>query len=124
MAKDNEIPNNSGSENSSYEDLPNEDSRGEASSNDSSSGGSGLIWFLAGAAAGAAIALLYAPQEGERTRRLLKRQARKGRDLVADHGRDLMDKGGDLYRKGRDVAEDAADMLEHGRDLAERKLRR
>jgi gas vesicle protein len=85
--------------------------------------GSGLIWFFAGAAAGAALALLYAPQEGERTRRLLKQQVRKGRDLVADHSRDLLDKGTDLYRKGRDVAEDAADMFEHGRGLAERKLR-
>ena len=42
---------------------------------------------------------------------------------MADHSRDLMDKGTDLYRKGRDVAEDAADMFEHGRGLAERKLR-
>ena len=85
--------------------------------------GSRLVWFFAGAALGAAVALIYAPQGGERTRRLLKQQARKGRDLVADRGRDLLDRGGDLYRKGRDVAEDAADMFERGRGLAERKLR-
>jgi len=93
-----------------------------AQDNDNDSG-SKLIWFFAGAAMGAAVALLYAPQEGERTRRLIKQKARRGRDLMADHASDLLDKGSDLYRKGRDVAEDAADMLERGRGLVERKVR-
>lgn len=86
--------------------------------------GSKIVWFFAGAAAGAAVALLYAPHPGERTRRLIKQQARRGRDLVADQGREFLDKTSDLYRKGLDVAEDAAEMLERGRGLVERQLRR
>lgn len=73
---------------------------------------------------GAAVALLYAPQEGERTRRLIRQKARRGADVIADHANDLLDKGTDLYRKGRDVADDAADMLERGRGLVERQIRR
>ena len=37
--------------------------------------GSNLVFFLVGAAAGAAIALLYAPQDGESTRRLIGEKA-------------------------------------------------
>ena len=82
-----------------------------------------VMWFFVGAAAGAAIALLYAPHEGERTRRILKQKAREGRDRMADHGRDLLDKGTDFYRKGRDVAEDAAEMFDRGRSLVEKHVR-
>lgn len=100
MARDNE--------NNDYEDNDN---------------ASKLVWFFAGAAMGAAVALLYAPQEGERTRRLLRQKARRSREAIADHGRDLLDKGTDLYRKGRDVADDAAEMLERGRGIVERQFR-
>jgi len=37
--------------------------------------GGNLVFFLIGAAAGAAIALLYAPQDGESTRRLISEKA-------------------------------------------------
>jgi gas vesicle protein len=79
-----------------------------------------LVWFVAGAAIGATIALLYAPQSGEKTRRLIGKKAREGRDALADGGRDLVDKGRDLYEKGRRVAENAAEMVERGRRLVER----
>ena len=41
--------------------------------------GSVFIWFISGAALGAAVALLLAPESGERTRRRLARQAERGR---------------------------------------------
>ena len=78
-----------------------------------------LVWFVAGAAIGAAIALLYAPQSGEKTRRLIGRKAREGRDVIADSGRDLVDKGRELYEKGRRVADDAAELFERGRRAVE-----
>jgi gas vesicle protein len=78
-----------------------------------------FVWFLAGAAVGAGIALLYAPKSGRDTRRLIGRKARHSRDAVVDIGRDLWDKGRDLYEKGRQVADDAAEMFERGRRLVE-----
>jgi gas vesicle protein len=78
-----------------------------------------LLWFVAGAAVGAGIALLYAPQSGRDTRRIIKKKTREGGEALADSGRDLMDKGRDLYEKGRRVADDAAELFERGRRLVE-----
>ena len=78
-----------------------------------------FVWFLAGAAIGATVALLYAPQSGEDTRRYLGKKARQGREALSDAGREALEKGRDLYDKGRRVADDAADLLERGRRLVE-----
>lgn len=72
------------------------------------------MWFAVGAALGAAVALLYAPQSGDRTRRLISRKAKESRDVLSDSGRELLDRGRDLYEKGRRVADDAADLFERG----------
>jgi len=74
-----------------------------------------LLWFFAGAALGATVALLYAPQAGKDTRRYLGKKAREGREVVSDASRDALDKGRELYKKGRKMADDAAD-LERRRD--------
>jgi len=79
--------------------------------------GENLIWFLAGASFGAAIALLYAPQAGDRTRRLIVRKLSDGRDVLSDSGADLMDKGRELFEKGRRVADEAAELFERGRKM-------
>lgn len=78
-----------------------------------------LVWFVAGAAIGATIALLYAPQTGRDTRRYLGKKAKVHSETVADAGRDLMDKGRDLYEKGKRVADDAADLFERGRRIVQ-----
>jgi gas vesicle protein len=78
-----------------------------------------LIWFFAGAALGATIALLYAPQSGKDTRRYITKKTREGREVLSDTSKDLMDKGRDLYEKGRRVADDAAELFERGRRLVE-----
>jgi gas vesicle protein len=46
--------------------------------------GSNLVFFLVGAAAGAAIALLYAPQDGESTRRLIGEKAGEYKGKATD----------------------------------------
>ena len=78
-----------------------------------------VVWFVAGAAVGATIALLYAPQPGRDTRRYLGKKARRGGEVITDAGRDVMDKGRDLYQKGRRMADDAGELLERGRRLVE-----
>jgi gas vesicle protein len=78
-----------------------------------------LIWFVAGAAIGATITLLYAPQSGKDTRRLLSKKARRGSETLTEAGRDALEKGRDLYEKGRRVADEAAELFERGRRLVE-----
>jgi gas vesicle protein len=78
-----------------------------------------LVWFLTGAALGATVALLYAPQSGKDTRRYLNKKAKVGREAFADVSREAIDKGRDLFEKGRKMADDAADLFERGRRLVE-----
>ena len=81
--------------------------------------GTSVAWFLAGAAAGAAVALLYAPKTGKDTRKLLHRTSREGREAVESSGKELMDRGKELYDRGRKIAEEAADLFERGRKLVQ-----
>lgn len=78
-----------------------------------------VVWFLAGAAVGASIALLFAPQSGADTRKMIGQKAKEGRDALADRGQDLMDRGRDLYERGRRIADDAADLFDRGKKIVE-----
>ena len=79
-----------------------------------------IIWFAAGASIGATLALLFAPQSGEETRRYIGTQARKSREKLSEAGRDAYDKSRDLFDRGRDLADEAAEMMEEGIDRARR----
>ena len=79
--------------------------------------GESLVWFLIGAAAGASVALLYAPQSGDRTRRMLGRKLNEGREALEEQGSELLEKSRDLFEKGRKVADDAAELFEKGRSM-------
>lgn len=96
--------------------------------------GASVVWFIAGAATGAAIALLFAPATGKETRQKLSEAAEQGRaalaestDKLMDRGREILsessqnilDRGRELYERGRKVADEAADMFERGRKLVE-----
>ena len=76
-----------------------------------------LVWFLAGAAVGAAVALLYAPQPGRATRRYIRRKAGQGREALSDAGKEILDRGREYYERGRQFAEQAGDLVERGRKL-------
>lgn len=67
---------------------------------------------MVGAAVGASVALLYAPQSGERTRRLIGRKLADGREALEDQGSELLEKSRELFEKGRKVADDAAELFE------------
>ncbi len=77
------------------------------------------LWFVAGAALGATLALLFAPTSGEVTRRRLGRTAERSRDYVSEAGRDVLDRSKGLYEKGRKIADDAAELFERGKKMVE-----
>jgi gas vesicle protein len=76
-----------------------------------------IAWFLVGAAVGAAVALLYAPQSGRETRKLLAKRTEQGREVLADSGKEVLDRGKELFDRGRELADEAADIFERGRKL-------
>jgi gas vesicle protein len=63
-----------------------------------------LAWFAAGAALGATVALLYAPQSGEETRYYIRKTARRGRRRVTEASREAMEQGRDILSRGREFA--------------------
>ena len=84
-----------------------------------SNGGGMLVAFIAGAIAGAAVALLYAPATGEETREYLGQRAREGRDRAAEaarQGRELLNKQRDNLTTAFDRARDQFTPRETGQD--------
>ena len=82
--------------------------------------GSKVVWFLTGAAIGAAIALLYAPASGKETRRFIRKKTEEGGDAITDAGKQILEHGREYYEKGRKIAEEAGEVLERGRKLVSR----
>lgn len=80
-----------------------------ANSNNGVGAGGLLLAFVAGAVAGAAVALLYAPAAGDDTREYLGARAREGRDRAAEAAR----QGRDMLAKHR---EDLVNAIERGRE--------
>lgn len=78
-----------------------------------------ILWFTAGVALGATVALLFAPASGQVTRRRILRKAEEGRDVLAEAGRDVLDRGREIYEKGRKLADEAAEVFERGKKLVE-----
>ncbi len=81
--------------------------------------GSKVVWLMAGIAIGATVALLYAPASGEVTRRTIVKKTREGREALGDSGREMLERGKEMYEKGRKMADDAAEMFERGRKIVE-----
>ncbi len=71
--------------------------------------GSGIGLFLLGAAVGAGIALLFAPQSGEETRADIRRVARKAKRKARDLGESGRELAEELMETGRDAVDDLAD---------------
>lgn len=81
----------------------------ESQSSDRNLTGLALAFFLVGAAVGAGIALLVAPQSGRQTRRLLRRQYEDAADYVAV-------KADAARERGREFVEDAKEKVAEVRE--------
>jgi len=81
-----------------------------------------VSYFVAGVGIGAAIALLFAPQSGEETRKRIAEKAQDGKDFVATKGRELRKGAEDLVDQGKDLVNKQkarlADVLESGKQVA------
>lgn len=74
-----------------------------------------IMWLAVGVAIGAGVALLYAPQTGKDTRKLIRRRAEDARDVfvetgerikdtISETGETIVDAGKDAYRKSMSAA--------------------
>ena len=89
-----------------------------------------ILAFMGGAAVGAVVALLFAPEKGEVTRRKIGKAVSDGKDRVVDTFETGRDAVVDTYRKGRERIVDAyhegrerlADAIAEGRELMEEEL--
>jgi gas vesicle protein len=66
-------------------------------------------FLVAGAMVGAAVALLYAPQSGARTKRDLKKFVRNTRDRLDDLQADIRNQGTDWVENVTDVVQNGID---------------
>lgn len=91
----------------------------ESGTDQSADYSSRLAWFLTGAFIGATVAILYAPQSGKDTRKLITETGRRGKEAIEDTGKDLADAGRDMFERGRKLVDDAADLFDRGRKLVQ-----
>lgn len=64
----------------------------------------GLGILTAGLGVGTAMGILYAPQSGRRTRKLISRAAEDGADFVAERSREIRRQAEDAFDKGKVLA--------------------
>ena len=69
--------------------------------------GTALTFLFIGLGIGALSALLFAPQSGNKTRRLIRRKYDDALDTVGEWG----DQAGDMWEKGVDYAKDAKERV-------------
>jgi gas vesicle protein len=88
-------------------------------SNQQGIGAGGVLFaFAAGAAVGAAVALLFAPATGEETRDFLGQRAREGRDRAAEAAK----QGRDMVNRGRETLTTAFDRAREQFQTATREV--
>jgi len=69
--------------------------------------GTALTFLFIGLGIGALSALLFAPQSGEKTRKIIRRKYEDALDTVED----WTEQAGDMWEKGVDYAKDARDKV-------------
>lgn len=68
--------------------------------------GRGLLAFLSGAALGAVIGILYAPDKGEKTRKVIVKKSKDFKDAVTERLEDLVESAEEIVDELKDTAAD------------------
>ncbi len=76
--------------------------------------------FAVGVVAGATVALIYAPQSGEKTRRQLRRGFEDATDFVKDAADNIGDHAEKYIRRGKDVMGDVVDSASNAVNAAKK----
>jgi gas vesicle protein len=90
---------------------------------DDSSAGEKALYFVLGAAIGAATALLLAPRSGVETRKLILSKARDGADVVATHAKTVVGKTSEYVERGKEVLQQQRDQLSAAIEAGKRAYR-
>jgi len=82
----------------------------------------GKFWtvFAIGVAAGAALALVYAPQSGVRTRRQIRRGIADAGDYLTDTASNLGDTAGKYLKRGKSAMNEVVDSAQNVATAAKR----
>lgn len=70
-----------------------------------------LAWFVTGAAMGAAVAVLYAPQKGSETRKVIREKSEKGFKLAAEKSKQVTEQGRATLHRGVEMADSAKEVV-------------
>lgn len=84
----------------------------------------GKFWaaFGVGVAAGAALALIYAPQTGARTRRQLRRGYEDASDTLRKSASNVSEQAGKYFKRGKDVLGDVVDSAQDIASAASKRV--
>ena len=85
-------------------------------------GGAGIGPLLLGLALGAGVALLFAPQSGEETRRAVARRARRAQDAAQDFVEDVSGTVADKFKQVRATVEERIDATFEAVDAKKRQV--
>ncbi|HEY1807658.1 MAG TPA: YtxH domain-containing protein [Acidobacteriaceae bacterium] len=69
--------------------------------------------FGVGVAAGAALALIYAPQSGARTRRQIRRGFNEATDYVSDAASNVSETANKYIKRGKETVNDVVDSAQN-----------
>ena len=84
-------------------------SSGDYKASDRGKVGTALTFLFIGLGAGALVALLFAPQSGEKTRRMIRRKYEDTVEGISEQADELLERGGEWAAAARDTAKETVE---------------